>query len=373
VLNPQATSGGAREAIPVVTQDDYDAAVVDLQNRLTGQLAELIDDEGVVPEGLVLYPETAARGAAINLPSADGLVGQSLERFDLGSEAVATVLAVDEDMVKALAAARLEGQVPDGSSLLPGSVATEAGRGTADGGLIRYAVIASGDIYSVLDRDQMVALVKGKTISDARSILAPYGSVTISIWPEFLGNVPEDAGRIELSIEDPTEGSGDPSTSTAACQPSMAARVILGVDLGEARIGIAIGDAESGRVYGLATLRRRDPARDAASLSRLCREHGATTVVVGLPLLLDDSEGPQATATRDWAAQVGPQIDLPITFRDERFTSQQAEERLGRQPRGRSGGPPSSAARQARRDASIGRRPSRSSRRGRLLAGTAAS
>lgn len=120
---------------------------------------------------------------------------------------------------------------------------------------------------------------------------------------------------------------------------------VLGIDLGERRIGIAVGDLESGRVRPLATVRRAAADRDAAILRRLAEEHGATELVVGLPLAADGSEPAQAAVTRAWVAEIGPLVRLPICFRDERHTSQVAEVRMGAMRRGRAGGPPSPAAR----------------------------
>jgi putative Holliday junction resolvase len=125
--------------------------------------------------------------------------------------------------------------------------------------------------------------------------------------------------------------------------------VLLGIDLGDRRIGLAIGDSISGVVRPLATLQRRTPAEDAAAISRVCGERGAVGVVVGLPLHADGSESEQAGFTRAWVAAVGPIIGLPMSFRDERLTSQAAEARLGRASRNRAGGPPSATARRARR------------------------
>ena len=125
--------------------------------------------------------------------------------------------------------------------------------------------------------------------------------------------------------------------------------VLLGVDLGDRRIGIAVGDSTSGSVRPVATLMRGTADQDAAAIGRLCTERGAEALVVGLPLHADGSESEQSRQTREWAAAVQPRIGLPLGFRDERLTSQAAEARLGRAPRGRAGGPPSATARRARR------------------------
>ncbi len=124
---------------------------------------------------------------------------------------------------------------------------------------------------------------------------------------------------------------------------------LLGIDLGERRIGIAAGDAVRG-ARGVATIRRAPDARgDAEVLGRLAQEHGASALVVGLPLNADGSIGQQAEVTRAWVDAIGALLDLPITLRDERWTSVDAEATLGRPRRGRSGGPPSPAARNRRR------------------------
>lgn len=124
---------------------------------------------------------------------------------------------------------------------------------------------------------------------------------------------------------------------------------LLGVDLGETRIGLAVADTDSGSVRPLGTIRRSDARRDQQTLTRVCDEQRIEELVVGLPLNMDGSEGAQAASTREWAAQVGPGLGRPIFWRDERLTSVGAEARLDRAPRGRSGGPPSPDARNSRR------------------------
>jgi len=123
---------------------------------------------------------------------------------------------------------------------------------------------------------------------------------------------------------------------------------LLGLDVGERRIGVAIADADGGRAVPLTTLRRSvDPARDAAALAKLERDHGIAEIVVGLPLDMSGGEGSQAAATRAWVASIQPSLSAPVRYRDERLSSHLAEERVGPMKRGRSGGPPTRDQRDA--------------------------
>lgn len=125
---------------------------------------------------------------------------------------------------------------------------------------------------------------------------------------------------------------------------------LLGIDLGDRRIGLAIAEPETGHVRPLATVRRTaDPALDAAAIRRTIEGIHVTEIVCGLPLEANGREGMQAGRTRAWSAGVAPFLDLPIVLRDERLTSHVAEQRAPRPPRGRSGGPPTRAQREAYR------------------------
>jgi putative holliday junction resolvase len=126
-------------------------------------------------------------------------------------------------------------------------------------------------------------------------------------------------------------------------------RRILGADLGERRIGLAVADRDGGRAIALTTLKRSTPALEAAAIARIASEQGADELVVGLPLHASGEEGSQAAITRAWIAELEPLVGLTITVRDERLTSHLAEQRLGPMKRGRSGGPPSKTQRDAYR------------------------
>jgi putative Holliday junction resolvase len=119
---------------------------------------------------------------------------------------------------------------------------------------------------------------------------------------------------------------------------------ILGIDLGERRIGLAIAERGALSARPLTTVNRArslQPADDAATLGRIAREHAVAELVVGLPLEASGMEGPMAEAAATWAKAVAKALRLPVTLRDERLSSHLAESRLGPMPRGRSGGPPS--------------------------------
>ena len=125
---------------------------------------------------------------------------------------------------------------------------------------------------------------------------------------------------------------------------------LLGIDLGERRIGVAVADPD-GRARPLQTLRRaRTIAADADAIQRLIVEQAASELIVGLPLEADGREGPQVAITRSWVEGLMPLLTgASIRFRDERLSSHVAEGRLGPMKRGRSGGPPTATQRAAYR------------------------
>jgi putative Holliday junction resolvase len=125
---------------------------------------------------------------------------------------------------------------------------------------------------------------------------------------------------------------------------------LLGIDLGEKRIGLALADGDGVPARPLVTVRRgRTLDADAATLRTIVEAQRVDELVVGLPLEASGAEGAQAALTRAWAEALQQRIGRPVTLRDERLTSHLAETRLGPMPRGRSGGPPTRTQRDAYR------------------------
>ena len=107
---------------------------------------------------------------------------------------------------------------------------------------------------------------------------------------------------------------------------------VLGIDLGQRRIGVAVSDP--GRVLATADrvlVRTGDPERDRRAIAEIAAEWEATLIVVGLPLSLDGSQGPAATAALAEATRIGEVTGLPVETYDERFTTVSAERTLSEQ------------------------------------------
>ena len=109
---------------------------------------------------------------------------------------------------------------------------------------------------------------------------------------------------------------------------------IVGLDVGERRIGVAVSDATATLARPVGVLRpsgleRDAPAVVAAEIARLAAEEGGvSSIVVGLPRHLDGTASPMTARIRDFAATVGRLTALPVTLQDERLTSREAESRL---------------------------------------------
>lgn len=125
---------------------------------------------------------------------------------------------------------------------------------------------------------------------------------------------------------------------------------LLGIDLGERRIGLAISIAGA-PAEPLTTIGRGGRTEDdVETLRRIVQERGIDELVVGLPLdMATGGEGEQARRSRAWAEVVGLALGLPVTLRDERLSSEVAEQRVGPMKRGRSGGAPTRSQRNAYR------------------------
>ena len=119
---------------------------------------------------------------------------------------------------------------------------------------------------------------------------------------------------------------------------------LIGLDHGSRRIGVAIGDTETGLAFARPALTRTNERADVRAIGQLVQGEGAEVVVLGLPRNMDGSEGSQAAAARDFGEQLAA-IGLIVAYQDERLSTWQAGEQLGpRRGRDRRSGELDSAA-----------------------------
>jgi putative Holliday junction resolvase len=97
---------------------------------------------------------------------------------------------------------------------------------------------------------------------------------------------------------------------------------VLAIDHGMARAGVAISDPSGTIVRPLAVVEPPDPAEIAA----LVTEHGVEAVVVGLPVSLNGTEGPQAERAREFRDALAALVAVPVETYDERLTTRLAED-----------------------------------------------
>ena len=103
---------------------------------------------------------------------------------------------------------------------------------------------------------------------------------------------------------------------------------LLALDLGERRIGVAASDPTGTLTRPLTTIIRSSVRADSEAVARLVREYAAVRIVVGMPLSLNGTEGPQARKARRYAERLAETITVPIQFWDERYSSATATEIL---------------------------------------------
>ena len=103
----------------------------------------------------------------------------------------------------------------------------------------------------------------------------------------------------------------------------------LGIDLGSKRIGVALSTSDGTMATAYEVVERsRERERDHRAIAALAADTGAELLVVGLPLSLDGSDGPAATAARDEADELGAATGLPVELWDERLTTVTADRDL---------------------------------------------
>lgn len=103
---------------------------------------------------------------------------------------------------------------------------------------------------------------------------------------------------------------------------------VLGLDLGDARIGVAISDPERRLAVPVGTVHVGRPPGELLAIAELVRERGASLIVVGLPLSLRGEHGARAGHVDSFADALARVVEIPIELQDERLSTVEAERAL---------------------------------------------
>ncbi|MBN1943872.1 MAG: Holliday junction resolvase RuvX [Phycisphaerae bacterium] len=102
----------------------------------------------------------------------------------------------------------------------------------------------------------------------------------------------------------------------------------LGIDHGLKRVGLAVGSTEEGFAAPVTVLPAEPEDRLLAEIDRLAGEYNVAGLVVGWPVNMDDTEGPQARAARAFAAALAQVTGRDVRLWDERLSSFHADAAL---------------------------------------------
>ncbi|MBI3978850.1 MAG: Holliday junction resolvase RuvX [Chloroflexi bacterium] len=103
---------------------------------------------------------------------------------------------------------------------------------------------------------------------------------------------------------------------------------VMGLDVGDRRIGVAVSDPTCTIATPLTVLRRRDLGADVRAILELAQSQDAAELVVGLPLGLRGTAGAQAEAVRAFGVELARITGMPVQYQDERLTTVAAERAL---------------------------------------------
>jgi putative Holliday junction resolvase len=104
--------------------------------------------------------------------------------------------------------------------------------------------------------------------------------------------------------------------------------VILGIDYGRKRIGVAASDVGAKIATPLTVIDAADRARAIREIARIAAEYEASEIVVGMPRSLDNTLGPMAVETTAFIEELRAALKVPVLTFDERLSTAQAEKAM---------------------------------------------
>ena len=207
VENLEATAGGLIDTGSEFTQADVDAAVAALNEALAAGVSDALSST----EGSVFADPPEPREPTID--GLDGLVGtRDQESAELAGSLAYDRLSADPDDVRADAVAQFEeaaaAVLPAGQELLPDETEVTIGAARQEGTTLVVEASVTGNAATTIDPDAVVDRVAGLSADAAETALEDLGEATVTLWPGWVGTVPDAAWRVDVVVsgEAPSPG-----------------------------------------------------------------------------------------------------------------------------------------------------------------------
>ena len=103
---------------------------------------------------------------------------------------------------------------------------------------------------------------------------------------------------------------------------------LLGLDVGETTIGLALSDIRRSIATPLSTIERKKFSKDVELLKTIVSTHKIAGFIIGYPINMDGSKGARVQSTQTFVSNLSKHFDLPILFWDERFSTMVVEKMM---------------------------------------------
>jgi putative Holliday junction resolvase len=100
---------------------------------------------------------------------------------------------------------------------------------------------------------------------------------------------------------------------------------VMGLDIGDKTIGVAISDPMGWTAQGIKTIRRTNNKADIAEIKALIDEYKVEKIVSGLPKNMNNTLGPRSEKVMNFCSKIKDSIDIEIIYQDERLTTVAAQ------------------------------------------------
>ena len=203
VTNPEPTTGGNRQEFTRVTQQDVDAAMAALNASLQAAFDEAMADPSLTAGGATVFPSTGKLG-----PTTPTVAAGDPRRpggRDLRARACPRP---GRSSPPTRRRSRRSPRPSSGRRSSPTTSSCRARSGSTSatpvvvGQTVSVPVTASAQQVAVLDPERLEKLILGKSIAEAHAILEPFGTVEISVSPDWSGSIPSFESRVDLTVSE---------------------------------------------------------------------------------------------------------------------------------------------------------------------------